>query len=535
MPAAGDPPRHARSRLPHDTLWLVLFLACWLAVHALCFRSLGGWTGDTGKEFGVPQDLLAGKLLYRDTFWPYGPFPAYLNAALMAVFGTHADVLLLTARLLGLAICVQVYRLVRRTAGPVLSAMAAAAVLALSTTSSYFAIPYSFATLWGTLLGLLGVEQVLRYAEGKPDDSDWSMAWAGLCCSLLLLAKFTIAGTVLVPGLMAIWFRARRVEAPRSWRVACRGLVLLLAPVLLLALPVYAGFACVVRWDSLHLQAFGGFHAHNIRHGLLYSHLWETMLLRDGHGLYEFAAAGLVWGVLAVGALAALCLLPSSAQDRGGGRTEAFLCVVFALLTLLQMNSTCHVPYVFPALLVACVLGLVRCRESGARWLRMAAHVALVVVLLGPVVVGGMRLSGTGRRTVTMETPGVSLRLLPQVGLPLQRTLAEIQKATAPGESVAVLTGHDFLYQILDRPNELGYYYTMYEPFHLRWAEERLLERVRKARFGVLVTTENESFTYAYSQEVPATRRRILDGIFAGYDRVSGEDCRPYVVWRRRP
>ena len=215
-------------------------LGLWLLVQVPLFRYLGDWTGDTGKEFGVPRDLLAGQLLYRDTFWPYGPFPAYLNAGLMGLFGTHADVLLVAARLLGLAVCLMVYRLARRCTGQAGALAAAGAVLAVSGTSGLFAIPYSFATLWACLLGLLGMDCLLTAGQSR-QPSIWFLL-AGTAGAGLLLAKFTVLLPLAIPALPAGWRLARR-----EGKLSCPRLLSLLAcfaaPSLLVALPVYAWFA----------------------------------------------------------------------------------------------------------------------------------------------------------------------------------------------------------------------------------------------------------------------------------------------------
>jgi hypothetical protein len=511
---------------------VLAFVSCWLVVHVLFFRYLGAWGCDTGKEFGVPRDLLAGKLLYRDTFWPYGPFPPYLNAALIAVFGRHADVLLVLSRLLGLGICLAVYRTIRRFAEPWVAAGGALAVLCLSTTSSFFAVPYSFATLWSCLLGLLGMDQIVAFHLDRRTPN--RLLWAGLGGALVLLAKFTVFMPLAAAVAVLLWREGSGAEPGRRWQSVWRLGWRFALPPLLGALPVYAFFATRVRWDSFCLQVLGGFHSYNIRHGLFYQFLWRTMTFGDGLGLRGIAGGLLVWGVLVVGAVGPVCWL-SRRWRRQQGAGVAGLYALFSLLNLGQMNSTSHVPYVFPALLVAAFWSLSVARIGQPRRRAYALAALQSAMVAGAVLVAGVRLPLLLRKTVRIDTPTASLRVAGPRGEALSRVVAIVQRETVPDEPVAVFTGHDFLCQIVDRPNPLGYYYTLFEPFHYPWAEERFLSRFRASACRILVTTRKESFSYAYILEIPETTRRICSQLFADYEPISGPECLPYVVWRRCP
>jgi hypothetical protein len=199
------------------------------------------------------------------------------------------------------------------------------------------------------------------------------------------------------------------------------------------------------------------------------------------------------------------------------------------------MNSTAHVPYVFPSLLVAAFWSLAVARLGLSRGGRYATAILQAAIVLGSLAVAGVRLPLLLRKTVRIDTPTASLRVAGSHGEALARVVDLVREETVPGEPVGVFTGHDFLCQIVDRPNPLGYYYTLFEPFHLPWAEERLLTRFRSAKCRILVTTRRESFSYAYILEIPQTTQRICDQLFAGYEPISGPECRPYTVWRRRP
>jgi len=531
QPSQLDACPRAGIRSP-DTACVLALVALWLLVHVLLFRYLGAWVNDTGKEFGVPRDLLAGALLYRDTFWPYGPLPPYLNAGLLAVFGSHTDVLLIAARVLGLGICLTIYRTTRRFSGPLLALGAAVAALCLSTTSSCFAVPYSFATLWSCLLGLIGADCMVAALLGTRPRL-WLLA-TGTCCALILLCKFTVALALGVPAaLAALLLLQRRAAGARGPQTARLG-ACLLGPSLLVALPVYACFAARVRWDSFALQVIGGFHSFNIRHGLLYQYLWRTMTFRNGAGARDLAGGALVWGVLVVAALGPVCLVLAKRQNGKWGAAGCY--VLFATLNMGQMNCTSHVPYIFPAALVAALWGMAALQTArSGQWGTRGLSLLRVVVLAGAMAVLAARLPLVVRKPVHVKTASASLRFAENPGRALARTVAVVQRESVPGEPIGIFTGHDFLYQILDRPNRLGYYYTLFEPFRRPWAEARFLRRFHDTEFRLLVTTTRESFSYAYILEIPETTKRICSQLLAGYEKITGPECLPYTVWRKRP
>src|SRR5208282_2351240 len=62
---------------------VALVLAC------LTWAHWGDLQTDCGRELYVPLEILRGKLLYRDVWYPYGPLAPYVEAALVAIFGQH--------------------------------------------------------------------------------------------------------------------------------------------------------------------------------------------------------------------------------------------------------------------------------------------------------------------------------------------------------------------------------------------------------------------------------------------------------------
>ena len=69
----------------------IVALACGL--FWLTWAHWGDIQIDCGREVYVPYQILRGKLLYRDLWYPYGPLEPYVSALLLKVFGESLSVL----------------------------------------------------------------------------------------------------------------------------------------------------------------------------------------------------------------------------------------------------------------------------------------------------------------------------------------------------------------------------------------------------------------------------------------------------------
>src|SRR5229473_4248814 len=84
---------------------------------------------DCGRELYVPVQILRGKLLYRDLWYPYGPLEPYLAAALLWVFGQHLNVFYLFGLTLATACALLSFDIGKMLAGRAVGLTAAVAVL----------------------------------------------------------------------------------------------------------------------------------------------------------------------------------------------------------------------------------------------------------------------------------------------------------------------------------------------------------------------------------------------------------------------
>jgi len=216
--AAGMPHLSDRSGSPSpwditSYVGLLALIALWAARVYATWAAWGNLTIDSGHEMYVPALLAGGKLLYRDVWWMYGPAAPYFNAELFRIFGVHLNVLYWAGSLSALGSAIFLYlsgmRLSSRLAG-----WTAGAVLvteAFQPSLFCFPLPYSFAAVYGCLVGCLFLWLALRAAQS----ARWLwMLGAGTAAALALLTKpeFGMACYATIVALIAI-----RLIRQRSW------------------------------------------------------------------------------------------------------------------------------------------------------------------------------------------------------------------------------------------------------------------------------------------------------------------------------
>ncbi len=143
---------------------------------------------DCGRELYVPVQILRGKLLYRDLWYPYGPLEPYLAAALLWVFGQHLNVFYLFGLTLAIGCALLSFDIGKMLAGRVVGLTVAAIILLQGFEDSIFnyIFPYTYAALLGLLLALLSALFALRHALGR---AGRNLMLAGLSAGLALLCK----------------------------------------------------------------------------------------------------------------------------------------------------------------------------------------------------------------------------------------------------------------------------------------------------------------------------------------------------------
>jgi Dolichyl-phosphate-mannose-protein mannosyltransferase len=159
-----------------------LLLAWWTWAH------WGDIQIDCGRELYVPLEILRGKLVYRDFWYPYGPLMPYVEALLVSVFGRHLAVFYLFGLAITIASALLLFEL-GRTLDNVAIGMTAALALILQSFEPWafnFIFPYAYAATMGLTFGLLCVLLILNYIF---KGSGVYLAFASLAAGLALLCK----------------------------------------------------------------------------------------------------------------------------------------------------------------------------------------------------------------------------------------------------------------------------------------------------------------------------------------------------------
>ncbi len=206
----------------------------------LAWYTWGHWGDvqiDCGRELYVPSEILKGRLLYRDLWYPYPPLAPYLQAAFFSLFGASLTSLYVLGLGTTLIAALLVFSIGRRFV-PVVPALVPPLFFLLQGTHpglfNYF-FPYSYAALFGQLLGLTCLQLCMNLG---PDERGPRLILAALIAGLALLCKqefgaacFILLGSVLL--LRA--FKLRSIRALCLDALAC-------APGILLCTAVYGWF-----------------------------------------------------------------------------------------------------------------------------------------------------------------------------------------------------------------------------------------------------------------------------------------------------
>ena len=215
---------------------LLMLVALWAVKVYTTWAAWGDLTIDSGHEMYVPALLAEGKMLYRDVWFLYGPAAPYFNSYLFRLFGMHLNVLYWAGSFSALGSAIFLYLSGMRLSSWLAGWTAGAVVLmeAFQPSLFCFPLPYSFAAVYGCLVGCLFLWLVINASTSMK--WPWMFA-AGIAAAVALLIKleFGIAcyGTLVL--LIAI-----RSFMQRSGRLLAKDIVAIL--------PGIAICGLVIRW-----------------------------------------------------------------------------------------------------------------------------------------------------------------------------------------------------------------------------------------------------------------------------------------------
>src|SRR6202171_2328213 len=105
--AAMPGPKVLWSRVTFAALFILV--AVWATLMHATWARWGNPTVDSGHEMYVPALLSAGKMLYRDVWFMFGPAAPYFNSYLFRLFGVHLNVLYWAGSLAALGSAIFLY------------------------------------------------------------------------------------------------------------------------------------------------------------------------------------------------------------------------------------------------------------------------------------------------------------------------------------------------------------------------------------------------------------------------------------------
>ena len=337
--------------------WLPVVLLALAFAHnaALSWRKWGDLYVDVGRELELPSQILAGRLLYGDLRFYYGPLGPYVNALLYRLFGVHLDVLVGAGLVSAALMTVVLYRLARQFVDRPMATVTAGGFLYLCAFAHLtppsifnFVLPYTYSATYGMLAASASLYFLLRHvATGRRRDHVLALG------ALVLAALAKIEA--LVPALLVHtaylgWAcasgRARRIGALAGFAAAA-GIIL----------AVYGGFLVAVG-PGLLTDNLGG--VLNPQAAFYISVMMGTRRPLASLGLVALSVA-----LLAVTVLVAHALLTRLGTRLGPVAAMATTAVTYAMLPI--WVSVRGLPVLVATMLVADVLRWWRGVEPGER------------------------------------------------------------------------------------------------------------------------------------------------------------------------
>lgn len=136
-----------------------------LLIFILFYGQFGDVNVDSFREAYIPEQILKGKVLYKNIFTIYAPLAYQINALLFFIFGVHLKVLYFAGLFTTMGILYITHKIARRFLDSFLSLaiclfIIAGLVLSPNVFNSIF--PYSYGLLYGVLFVLLSINSALK-------------------------------------------------------------------------------------------------------------------------------------------------------------------------------------------------------------------------------------------------------------------------------------------------------------------------------------------------------------------------------------
>lgn len=149
-----------------DIIYLSLFTFIFLLVAIMFFQRQSDLLNDCGREAYLAQEVMRGKVLYKDLLNIYGPLSYQLNAFFFKLFGLHLNTLFIVGNFIAYGIALTIYFIARFFTTEFLSFSFAVFTTVIGVASSSvfnFVFPYTFAMTYALLAVLLSIVLMLMH------------------------------------------------------------------------------------------------------------------------------------------------------------------------------------------------------------------------------------------------------------------------------------------------------------------------------------------------------------------------------------
>lgn len=169
---------------------------------------------DTFRDMRVADDMLSGKVLYRDFYHEYGPLMPYLSVLLCRVFGLWIGTFAGLGMAMTAVTAILVYRITRLFSGRLASVLTVLVFLHVFAFGIYqhvaifnYILPYSSATTLVVLFSLAALLSFLRFILRGGTGNLWGWGLAMVCAFLtrpemavVVWGGFVVAGAIAAFG-----------------------------------------------------------------------------------------------------------------------------------------------------------------------------------------------------------------------------------------------------------------------------------------------------------------------------------------------
>ena len=165
---------------------VILWVLCGIALFIFCGH-YGNILLDVGREIYYPEQILKGKVLYKDLFNIYGPFSYLWNALLYKIFTPNLGTLYFSGIVCSFAIVTGTYFIAKNFLSEFLSLSIGIFTIVCGVCATHlfnYTLPYSYGMLYGTVGVIYSILALIKYKQENKTQYLYAAALlGGLCVS----------------------------------------------------------------------------------------------------------------------------------------------------------------------------------------------------------------------------------------------------------------------------------------------------------------------------------------------------------------